>query len=122
MRATLLTAVRDIQVQQAQDPVIHFPTDAIVTVTATCICGSDLHPFRGDAPTAFPKQIGHEFVGVISDIGSQVTTLTVGDVVIAPFAISDGTCVHCRNGVTTSCTQGSFWGRRHPGLYCRRGR
>jgi len=110
MRATLLTAVRGIELQQVADPTIRFPTDALVTVTVTCICGSDLHPYRGDAPTAFPKPIGHEFVGVVSAVGSQVETLAVGDLVIAPFAISDGTCVHCRNGITTSCVQGSFWG------------
>jgi threonine dehydrogenase-like Zn-dependent dehydrogenase len=110
MRATMLTGVRNIELHQADDPRIHFPTDAVVTVTASCICGSDLHPYRGDAPTAFPKPIGHEFIGVVIEIGADVTGLAVGDAVIAPFAISDGTCVHCRNGITTSCVHGSFWG------------
>jgi threonine dehydrogenase-like Zn-dependent dehydrogenase len=110
MRATLLTAVRDIELQDVSDPAIHFPTDAVVTVTATCICGSDLHGYRGHATTSFPKRVGHEFIGVVRETGSAVTTVRAGDTVIAPFAISDGTCVHCRNGVTTSCVQGSFWG------------
>jgi threonine dehydrogenase-like Zn-dependent dehydrogenase len=110
MRATLLTAVREIELREVKDPRIHFPTDAVVRVTASCICGSDLHPYRGNAPTAFPKHIGHEFVGVVSDVGSEVSTLQPGDLVIAPFAISDGTCVDCRNGITTSCRHGSFWG------------
>jgi threonine dehydrogenase-like Zn-dependent dehydrogenase len=108
--ATMLNAVRDIALEEVPDPTIHHPTDAIVTVTAACICGSDLHPYRGLAPTPFPKRIGHEFVGVVAATGSAVSTLKVGDFVIAPFAISDGTCVHCRNGIQTSCDHGSYWG------------
>jgi threonine dehydrogenase-like Zn-dependent dehydrogenase len=110
MRATMLTAVRGIQLRQVPDPVIHFPTDAVVTVTASCVCGSDLHGYRGHATTAFPRRVGHEFIGMVSATGPDVTTVRAGDLVIAPFAISDGTCVHCRNGITTSCLQGSFWG------------
>jgi hypothetical protein len=110
LRATMLTPVRGIELRQVPDPEIHFPTDAVVTVTASCVCGSDLHGYRGHAATAFPRRIGHEFIGVVSDTGGDVTTVRAGDLVIAPFAISDGTCVHCRNGVTTSCVQGSFWG------------
>jgi threonine dehydrogenase-like Zn-dependent dehydrogenase len=110
VRATVLTAVRDIELQDVADPVIHHGTDAVVAVTAASICGSDLHPYRGHGATRFPKRTGHEFVGVVTAIGSGVARLAVGDVVIAPFAISDGTCVHCRNGVQTSCVQGSFWG------------
>ncbi|MCW2623019.1 MAG: putative Zn-containing alcohol dehydrogenase [Frankiales bacterium] len=110
MRATLLTAVRQIDLANVDDPVLRLPTDVLVTVLASCICGSDLHPYRGTAPTAYPKPIGHEFVGVVSDVGADVRTLSVGDVVVAPFAISDGTCVHCHHGIPTSCIQGSFWG------------
>jgi threonine dehydrogenase-like Zn-dependent dehydrogenase len=110
MRATMLTSVRGIELRQVVDPEIHFPTDAVVTITASCVCGSDLHGYRGHVATAFARRIGHEFVGVVSDTGSDVTTVAPGDLVIAPFAISDGTCPHCRNGVTTSCLQGSFWG------------
>src|ERR1700733_1256277 len=103
MRATMLTSVRGIQLRQVPDPVIHFPTDAVVTVTASCVCGSDLHGYRGHATTAFPRRVGHEFIGVVSATGPDVTTVRADDLVIAPFAISDGTCVHCRNGITTSC-------------------
>jgi len=110
MRATMLTSVRGIELQQVSDPEIHFPTDAVVTVTASCVCGSDLHGYRGHAKAVFPKRIGHEFIGVVSDTGSAVTTVRAGDLVVAPFAISDGSCVHCRNGITTSCVQGSYWG------------
>jgi threonine dehydrogenase-like Zn-dependent dehydrogenase len=110
MLATLLDAVREIRLTEVPDPEVHHPTDAVVRVTAACICGSDLHPYRGTAPTAFPKRIGHEFVGVVEAVGSGVQTLAVGDLVIAPFAISDGTCRHCLRGLPTSCEHGSFWG------------
>jgi threonine dehydrogenase-like Zn-dependent dehydrogenase len=110
MRATMLTSVRGIELREVSDPTVHFPTDAVVAVTASCICGSDLHGYRGHAKTVFPKRIGHEFIGVVSDTGTDVTTVKAGDLVIAPFAISDGSCVHCRNGITTSCVQGSYWG------------
>src|ERR1700689_3566846 len=110
VRATMLTSVRGIELRQVSDPVIHFPTDAVVTVTASCVCGSDLHGYRGHATRALPRRIGHEFIGLVSDTGSGVSTVKAGDLVIAPFAISDGTCVHCHNGLPTSCVQGSFWG------------
>ncbi len=93
MRATMLTAVRGIELRHVADPVIRFPTDAVVTVTASCVCGSDLHGYRGHAATVFPRRIGHEFIGVVSGTGSEVAAVAVGDLVIAPFAISDGTLV-----------------------------
>jgi threonine dehydrogenase-like Zn-dependent dehydrogenase len=108
--ATMLNAVRDIALESVPDPTIHHPTDAIVTVTAACICGSDLHPYRGRNATPFPKRIGHEFVGVVAEVGREVKTLKVGDFVVAPFAISDGTCANCQNGIHTSCDHGSYWG------------
>ena len=110
MRATLIHAPRDIRVEDVPDPELHLPSDAVVRVVAACVCGSDLWPYRGVTETTEPHRIGHEFVGVVEDLGSDVSTLTVGDFVIAPFAISDGTCVHCRNGVHTSCTNGAWWG------------
>jgi threonine dehydrogenase-like Zn-dependent dehydrogenase len=79
----MLTSVRGIELRQVPDPVIHFPADAVVTVTASCVCGSDLHGYRGHAATAFPRRIGHEFIGVVSDTGSAVTTVRPGDLVIA---------------------------------------
>src|ERR1700677_4287637 len=92
--ATMLISVRGIELRPVSDPVIHFPTDAVVTVTASCVCGSDLHGYRGHATRALPRRIGHEFIGLVSDTGSGVSTVKAGDLVIAPFAISDGTCVH----------------------------
>jgi threonine dehydrogenase-like Zn-dependent dehydrogenase len=86
--------------------VIRLPTDAIVRVVASCVCGSDLWPYRGVQPTTEPRRIGHEFVGVVEQAGSAVGSVSAGDFVIAPFVISDGTCRTCRHGITTSCEHG----------------
>ena len=110
MRATLIHAARDIRVEDVPDAAVQRPGDAVVRVVAACVCGSDLWPYRGVIETTAPGRIGHEFVGVVEDIGSDVATLRVGDFVIAPFALSDGTCVHCRNGMYTSCVNGAWWG------------
>lgn len=110
MLATVIHGPRDIRVETVPDPQVHRPTDAVVRVVAACVCGSDLWPYRGVTETSQPKRIGHEFVGVVEDLGSEVSTLRKGDFVIAPFALSDNTCVHCRNGVHTSCERGAWWG------------
>jgi hypothetical protein len=110
VRATLIHAARDIRVDDVPDPTVQRPTDALVRVTAACVCGSDLWPYRGVVETSEPHRIGHEFVGVVEDAGAEVSTLSVGDFVIAPFALSDGTCAHCRNGVQTSCVHSASWG------------
>jgi threonine dehydrogenase-like Zn-dependent dehydrogenase len=110
VRATLIHAARDIRVEDVPDPVLRQGTDVLVRVTAACVCGSDLWPYRGIVGTDEPRRIGHEFVGVVEDVGDDVRTLRKGDFVIAPFVISDNTCVHCRNGVQTSCENGAGWG------------
>jgi threonine dehydrogenase-like Zn-dependent dehydrogenase len=110
LRATLIHAARDIRVEDVPDPAVQRPTDALVRFTAACVCGSDLWPYRGVTQTSEPHRIGHEFVGVVEDVGAEVATLSVGDFVIAPFALSDGTCAHCRNGVQTSCVHSAWWG------------
>jgi threonine dehydrogenase-like Zn-dependent dehydrogenase len=110
MRGTLIYGTRDIRLEDVADPVIRFPTDAIVRVVASCVCGSDLWPYRGVQPTTEPRRIGHEFVGVLEEVGSAVGSVSAGDFVIAPFAISDGTCRNCRHGITTSCERGGWWG------------
>ena len=110
MRATLIHAPRDIRVEDVPDPEIRRPTDAVVRVVAACVCGSDLWPYRGVTETNEPHRIGHEFVGIVEELGSEVTGLRKGDFVIAPFVLSDGTCRHCRNGVHTSCAHGAWWG------------
>jgi len=110
VRATLIHAPRDIRVEDVPDPEIRRPTDAVVRVVAACVCGSDLWPYRGVTETNEPRRIGHEFVGVVEELGSEVAGLRKGDFVIAPFALSDNTCRHCRNGVHTSCAHGAWWG------------
>ncbi|MGC9670493.1 zinc-dependent alcohol dehydrogenase family protein [Planosporangium sp. 12N6] len=110
MRATMIHGPRDIRLEEVPDPVIRYPTDAIVRVVASCVCGSDLWPYRGVRPTGEPHRIGHEFVGVVEEVGSDVRVVSPGDFVIAPFAISDGTCRVCGYGITTSCENGGWWG------------
>jgi threonine dehydrogenase-like Zn-dependent dehydrogenase len=110
MRATVIHGPRDIRLEDRPDPTILNPTDAILRTVAACVCGSDLWPYRGVAPTKKPRPIGHEIVGVVEAVGAQVSGVSVGDFVVAPFAISDGTCAHCRNGINTSCDNVGFWG------------
>ncbi|MCU1692863.1 MAG: dehydrogenase [Frankiales bacterium] len=110
MRATVLAGPGHVRVDDVPDPRVERPSDVVVRVVASCICGSDLWPYRGARDTPEPVRIGHEFLGVVEDVGSAVRTLSAGDLVIAPFVISDGACVHCRNGVTTSCLHGGNWG------------
>lgn len=110
MRATILHAPGEISVEEVEDPTIVDPTDALVRVTAACVCGSDLWPYRGVQEVPEPTRIGHEFVGVVEEVGDEVSSIDVGDFVIAPFTISDGTCQHCRNGVHTSCENLTWWG------------
>lgn len=100
----------DVRVIDVADPTIQQPTDALVRVVRACICGSDLHPYHSMRATPGGAPMGHEFVGVVEDIGSEVATVKKGDLVIAPFAWSDGTCQFCREGLHTSCRTGGFWG------------
>lgn len=107
MRATVLYSPGDIRLETVADPIIEADTDAIVRVLASCVCGSDLWPYRGiGQPQTEPRQIGHEHVGVVEHVGSAVADLAVGDVVIAPFLYSDNTCANCRNGIQSSCLHG----------------
>ncbi|MEI5583467.1 MULTISPECIES: zinc-dependent alcohol dehydrogenase family protein [unclassified Agromyces] len=110
MLATVIHAARDIRVEEVPDPVLSTGGDAVVRVVAACVCGSDLWPYRGVTPTHEPHRIGHEFVGVVESVGAEVAQVKEGDFVIAPFYVCDGTCANCRNGVSTSCLQGSWWG------------
>lgn len=110
MRATLLHAPRDVRLETVPDPAVRRPGDAVVEVVAACICGSDLWPYRGVSPVTEPRRIGHEFVGIVREVGPDVRTVRPGQFVIAPFAFSDGTCPACRHGVQTSCLHGGFWG------------
>jgi threonine dehydrogenase-like Zn-dependent dehydrogenase len=108
MRATVIYGAGDVRVEDVPDPVIKETTDAVVRVTTACICGSDLHPY-GSMPAGDAARIGHEFIGVVEEVGGAVRTVKRGDLVVAPFAYSDGTCQYCREGLQTSCVHGGFW-------------
>lgn len=110
MKATLIYGERDIRFDAVPEPSLQAETDAIVRVAAACVCGSDLWPYRGITPTAEPHRIGHEFVGIVEAVGTAVANVAVGDFVIAPFYFCDNTCINCRNGVSTSCLNGGWWG------------
>ncbi|MGQ4515839.1 zinc-binding dehydrogenase [Streptomyces sp. DW26H14] len=112
MRATVINSPYEIRVEEVPDPVVRHPTDVVVRVLRACICGSDLWPYRGEvAKKPRPGQrIGHEFLGVVTEAGSGVTRFKAGDLVVAPFMYSDGTCDFCREGVQTSCVHGGGWG------------
>jgi threonine dehydrogenase-like Zn-dependent dehydrogenase len=108
MRAAIFNEPRSITAGERRDPSIVEPTDAIVRVVIACVCGSDLWYYRGDSPFE-PGPIGHEFIGVVEDVGADVRTVKKGELVICPFAFSDGTCPHCRHGITTACAHGGFF-------------
>jgi len=110
MKATLIHNPGDVRLEDVPDPQLHADTDGLVRVVASCICGSDLWPYRGANTFDEPWRIGHEFVGVVEQIGDAVQTVGVGDFVIAPFVWSDGTCPMCQRGVQTSCDNGGGWG------------
>ena len=110
MKATILNAPRDIRVDDVPDPTIIKPTDAVVRVTAACVCGSDLWPYRGINDVTEPTRIGHEFVGIVEEVGAEVRSIRPGDFVVAPFMYSDNTCPHCRVGIQSRCSAGGFWG------------
>ena len=108
MRAAIFNQPGSVTVEERRDPSIVEPTDAIVRVTHACVCGSDLWYYRGDTPFE-QGPIGHEFIGVVEDVGSEVSNVKEGDFVIAPFAYSDNTCPHCQHGIHTACDNGGFF-------------
>jgi len=101
---------RDVRLEEVADPELSTGGDAIVRVVAACVCGSDLWGYRGVTPIEHPRRMGHEFVGVVDRVGVDVTRVTPGDFVIAPFYDCDLTCINCVNGVSTSCLAGTYWG------------
>jgi threonine dehydrogenase-like Zn-dependent dehydrogenase len=109
MRAAIFNGPHDIVVGDRPDPAITEPTDAVVRVVLGCVCGSDLWYYRGASPHALGP-IGHEFIGVVTDVGSAVTGLEEGDFVVAPFTYSDGTCPHCLAGWPSNCANGGSFG------------
>ncbi|MET8574310.1 alcohol dehydrogenase catalytic domain-containing protein [Streptomyces sp. NPDC005012] len=115
MKATVLEGVGQVRLVDVPDPVIERPSDALVRVSLAAVCGSDLWPFRGQESFTPGDRMGHEWIGVVEDVGAGVTRLRAGDLVLAPFAFADGTCRPCRDGLFTSCPDGGFWGGRHDG-------
>lgn len=110
MRATVMYGAGDVRVENVPDARIVESTDALLRVSHACICGSDLWPFTEMVPTPHGRRMGHEFIGVLEAVGDDVRALKPGDLVVAPFAWSDGTCVFCHEGLQTSCLHGGFWG------------
>ena len=109
MKATVMYGAGDVRIENVADAALQLPTDAVVRIVRSCICGSDLHPYHSMPNTPGGAQMGHEFIGVVEEVGSDVATIKKGDFVIAPFAWSDGTCVFCQEGLQTSCEHGGFW-------------
>jgi threonine dehydrogenase-like Zn-dependent dehydrogenase len=109
MRATIMPKAHDVQIDNVPDPVIQDQTDAIIRVTRACICGSDLWPYN-DGPNVERQRMGHEAIGVVEDVGSDVRTIKRGEVVIMPFANSDGSCMFCEEGLQTACVHVNFFG------------
>src|ERR1044072_4694622 len=110
MRATVMYAAGDVRIENIPDARLIEPTDALVRVTRACICGSDLWPYNQMEPGAAHRVMGHEAIGVVEAVGSDVRMVKVGDVVVMPFAFSDGTCAFCHEGLHTSCVHGGFFG------------
>ncbi|MFI6519751.1 zinc-dependent alcohol dehydrogenase family protein [Spirillospora sp. NPDC050679] len=108
MRAAMIYAPGDIRVETLDDPEILHPTDAIIRTAVTCVCGSDLWPYRGAEPTDAPHPMGHEYVGWVEEVGSEVTSVKPGQFVVGSFATSDDTCANCRNGFQSHCLNREF--------------
>ena len=108
MRGAVLHGPRDVRLEERDDPKIIEPTDALIRLTATCICGSDLWPYRGVEKLDGPTPMGHEYVGIVEEIGSDVENVKVGDFVVGSFVISDNTCEICRSGFQSKCVHAEF--------------
>ena len=110
MRATVMHGAGDVRIETVPDAHLVERTDALVTVTRAAICGSDLWPYKSMEPSETGRRMGHEFIGVVEDIGTDVQTIKAGDLVLSPFVWSDGTCLFCREGLQTSCLHGGRYG------------
>ncbi len=108
MKATVLYGARDVRFEERPEPKILEPTDAIIRLSLTCVCGSDLWPYRGIQPVTAPQAMGHEYCGVVEEVGSAVKTVKPGQFVVGSFCISDNTCPHCRAGYQSGCQNLEF--------------
>jgi threonine dehydrogenase-like Zn-dependent dehydrogenase len=109
MRATVMHKAGDVRIEQRPDATIEHPDDAVIRVTRACICGSDLWPYNDLPPTPGGRTMGHEAIGLVEAVGAHVRRIKVGDLVIMPFAYSDGSCLFCEEGLPTSCVHGGFF-------------
>src|SRR3954468_19418250 len=109
MRATVMHKAHDVRIENIPDAAIQQPTDAVIRITRACICGSDLWPYNG-GPNVDGQRMGHEAIGVVEEIGPDVRRIKRGQVVIMPFANSDGTCTFCEEGLQTACVHVGFFG------------
>src|SRR5438093_1625372 len=110
MRGAILYAPGDVRFEERDDPRIIKPTDAIIRMSATCVCGSDLWPYRGFNPTAEPSPMGHEYCGIVEEVGREVTSVKPGQFVIGSFFASDNSCPICKAGYQSSCQHAEFVG------------
>jgi threonine dehydrogenase-like Zn-dependent dehydrogenase len=111
MRATVMHGAGDVRIEDLPDPEIKEPTDALIRITRACICGSDLWPYKSmEAADNGGRPMGHEAIGLVEDVGAAVSTVKLGDLVVMPFAFSDGTCMFCEDGLQTECVHGGFFG------------
>src|SRR3954452_24787079 len=111
MRGTVLYAPHDIRFEDLETPRIEQPTDAVISIAATCVCGSDLWPYRGLQPINGPQPMGHEYCGFVEEVGSAVKSVKPGQFVVGSFATSDNTCPNCRFGYQSSCVHREFMTR-----------
>ncbi|MBE3010381.1 zinc-dependent alcohol dehydrogenase family protein [Microbispora sp. NEAU-D428] len=105
MRGVVMHAPGDVRVEQREDPRIIAPTDAVIRLSATCVCGSDLWPYRGIQAVDGPSPMGHEYAGIVEEVGGEVTSVRPGQFVVGSFFASDNTCEICRAGYQPSCVQ-----------------
>src|SRR6476659_1846661 len=110
MRATLMYGAGDVRVEDVPDARLIEPTDALVRVTRAAVCGSDLWPYKSMPHDDAGRRMGHEFIGVVEAVGSDVATVGAGDLVVSPFLWSDGSCIFCREGLPSSCLHGGRYG------------
>jgi threonine dehydrogenase-like Zn-dependent dehydrogenase len=108
MRGAVLHAPRDVRFEERDDPRITKPTDAIISMSATCVCGSDLWPYRGANPVTEPTPMGHEYCGIVEEVGSAVRSVRPGQFVIGSFFASDNTCPSCQIGYQSGCQHAEF--------------
>jgi threonine dehydrogenase-like Zn-dependent dehydrogenase len=111
MKGTVLHGPRDVRFENVEDPKIVAPTDAIIRMAVTCVCGSDLWPYRGIQQIAGPTPMGHEYCGVVEEVGKDVRSIKRGQFVVGSFAMSDNTCPNCRYGYQSSCVHREFMTR-----------